>query len=84
MLKDISDDINAVVDWELAHEGKRWFDLIELDALEPGYWATALQQRDSILPTATLQRDLRTFKQRWPIPLSEINLDPALTQNAGY
>jgi len=80
----VRDAIFQERDWELAHEGKRWFDLIELDALEPGYWATALQQRDSILPTATLQRDLRTFKQRWPIPLSEINLDPALTQNAGY
>ncbi len=44
----------------------------------------ALQQRDSIPATATLQRDLRIFKQRWPIPLTQINLDPALNQNAGY
>jgi hypothetical protein len=44
----------------------------------------ALQQRDSIPATATLQRDLRTFKQRWPIPLTQINLDRALIQNTGY
>src|SRR5205807_1782982 len=53
----IRDAIFQERDWELAHEGKRWFDLLELDALEPGYWAMALQQRDSILATAPLQRD---------------------------
>ena len=80
----VRDAIYQERDWELAHEAKRWFDLVRLDKLEPGYWAMALQQRDSIPATATLQRDLRIFKQRWPIPLTQINLDPALNQNAGY
>jgi hypothetical protein len=71
-------------DWELAHEAKRWFDLVRLDALEPNSWATALRDRDPIDTAATLQRDLRTFKGRWPLPQTELNLDPALTQNPGY
>jgi hypothetical protein len=80
----VRDAIYQERDWELAHEAKRWFDLVRLDKLEPGSWAMALQQRDSIPATATLQRDLRTFKQRWPIPLTQINLDRALIQNTGY
>ena len=80
----IRDAIFQERDWELAHEGKRWFDLLELDALEPGYWVMALASRDSVPPTATLQRDLRTSRKVWPIPLMEINLDPALTQNPEY
>ena len=71
-------------DWELAHEGKRWLDLVRLDRLEPGAWAAALKDRDPVDPAATLQRDLRPFKQRWPIPLTEISLNSALTQNTGY
>jgi hypothetical protein len=80
----VRDAIYRERDWELAHEGKRWFDLVRLDELEQNAWATALANRDPIDPTATLQRDLRAFKKRWPLPLTELNLDPALAQNPGY
>jgi hypothetical protein len=80
----VRDAIYQERDWELAHEGKRWLDLVRLDRLEPGAWAAALKDRDPVDPAATLQRDLRPFKQRWPIPLTEISLNSALTQNTGY
>jgi hypothetical protein len=80
----VRDAIYMERNWELAHEGKRWFDLVRRDALEPGYWAASLQNRDPIDPNATLQRDLRSSKMRWPLPLTELDLNPSLRQNTGY
>lgn len=60
--------------WELAHEAKRWYDLIRRG--EPYF----MQQmgRD---PEAT---DLEPTDALWPIPQSEIDLNGALVQNPGY
>jgi hypothetical protein len=79
----VRDAIYQERDWELAHEGKRWFDLVRRNSVEPGYWATALQQHDpkpALWPApATVQ-----YKMRWPLPLTELSVNRALTQNAGY
>jgi hypothetical protein len=49
--------------WELAHEGKRWFDMVRRD------------------PTAT---DEQPTDMLWPIPQTQRDLNPQLTQNPGY
>ena len=67
--------------WELAHEGKRWWDLLRRDALEPGYWADQITTHD---PETKARGDLSPFRQRYPIPQNDIQLNPALTQNPGY
>jgi starch-binding outer membrane protein, SusD/RagB family len=67
--------------WELSFEGKRWFDLVRRDGIEPGYWASQLQAHD---PNATVRVALQDRKKRWPIPQSEINVMPTLVQNPGY
>lgn len=67
--------------WELAHEGKRWFDLVRRDALEPGYWRTSIENHD---PEVAQRGDLSPHRKRFPIPAREIELNPALTQNPGY
>ena len=79
----VRDAIYQERDWELAHEGKRWFDLVRRDGLEPGYWANALQQHDPKPPPWPSPFGLE-YKMRWPVPLTELNVDPSLTQNAGY
>lgn len=66
---------------ELAHEGKRWYDLVRRDSLEPGYWKSSLQKHD---PNAAARGDLSEHKKRWPIPKSEMERNSALTQNSGY
>jgi hypothetical protein len=70
--------------WELAHEGKRWFDLVRRDAMEPDSWVTSLRDHDPIDPKSSLQRDLRLHRKRWPLPQSELQLNRSLTQNLGY
>jgi starch-binding outer membrane protein, SusD/RagB family len=80
----LRDAIYQERDWELAHEAKRWFDLVRLDVAKPGVWATSLWSRDPIDPTATLQRDTSAYKQRWPLPQTELQVNPSLTQNPGY
>src|SRR5438128_3094527 len=67
--------------WELAFEGKRWFDLVRRDSEEPGYWANSLRAHD---PNVEKLHALATFKKRFPIPQTQINANPALTQNPGY
>ena len=67
--------------WELAHEGKRWWDLLRRDALEPGYWADQITTHD---PETKARGDLSAFRQRWPLPQNDLQLNPALTQNPGY
>ena len=60
--------------WELAHEGKRWFDLVRqgpqvfIAAIRLDPEATALDPNDML----------------WPVPQEEIDLNPNLTQNPGY
>jgi starch-binding outer membrane protein, SusD/RagB family len=68
--------------WELAHEGKRWFDMIRRDALEPGYFERTLKQHNSAEDVRRLE--FSNEKKRLPIPSNEIRLNPALTQNTGY
>jgi starch-binding outer membrane protein, SusD/RagB family len=68
---------------ELAHEGKRWIDMVRHDSQHPGYWTEALRhdpQSTSIVPNAPEQ----LFKKRLPVPQREIDLNPALEQNPGY
>ena len=67
--------------WELAHEGKRWWDLLRRDALEPGYWAAQLDAHD---PETRARGDLSPFRKRYPIPQNEIQLNPSMKQNEGY
>lgn len=68
--------------WELAHEGKRWFDMIRRDALEPGYFETALRTHNSAEDARRLE--FAPHKKLLPIPQNELNLNPALRQNPGY
>lgn len=67
--------------WEMAHEGKRWFDLVRRDGLEPGYFVTTLSTHD---PETAERGDVAEFRELLPIPQGEIELNPALTQNPGY
>jgi hypothetical protein len=65
--------------WEMAHEGKRWFDQVRRNSLEPGYWQQTMRDHDPD-PRA----DLSDFRMRFPIPAPEIAVNPSLTQNPGY
>jgi hypothetical protein len=68
---------------ELAHEGKRWVDMVRHDSQHPGFWTEALRhdpQSTSIVPNAPEQ----LFKKRLPVPQREIDLNAKLTQNDGY
>lgn len=68
--------------WELAHEGKRWFDLVRRDVLEPGYFENALLNHNTAEDTGRLE--FAEHKKLLPIPQTEIDLNPALDQNPGY
>ena len=75
--------IFAERDLELAHEAKRWFDLVRRNA-EPGQngsWATSLHDHDG---NSWVMQPIAEYKRRWPVPQSERDLSPALTQNPGY
>lgn len=61
--------------WELAHEGKRWFDLVRRGE---SYFMSQIAAHD---PAAT---DLEPTDMLWPIPQYEIDRVPLLTQNPGY
>ena len=68
--------------WELAFEGgQRWFDMIRRDSEEPGYWKSSLEAHD---PDSFARGPITDFKKRFPLPQSEINVMPTLTQNPGY
>lgn len=75
------DDIYNERGWELAHEGKRWFDQIRRDGLEPGYWSRTLREHD---PETDERGDVSDFRKRLPVPRGEIERNPALEQNEGY
>lgn len=66
---------------ELAFEGKRWFDMIRRNGLEPGYWGTSLEDHD---PYATGRHPIQEYRMLFPIPASEIASLPGITQNPGY
>jgi hypothetical protein len=67
--------------WEFAFEGKRWFDLVRRDTQEPGFWQTSLQAHD---PNASRSGPIAAHKKRFPIPQTQIDANPSLTQNPGY
>jgi starch-binding outer membrane protein, SusD/RagB family len=68
--------------WELGFEGgQRWFDLVRRDSLDPGFWKNSLQNND---PNSFARGAITEFKKRFPIPDSEINVMPTLTQNPGF
>lgn len=75
------DDIYAERGWELAHEGKRWFDQVRRDGLEPGYWAESLTDHD---PETAERGDVSAFRKLLPVPRGEIERNSALEQNPGY
>ena len=77
----LRDTIFIERDLEFAHEAKRWFDLVRRDSEDQSYWANSLHDHD---PNSWVMQPIQTYKMRWPIPQSEVDLDPALTQNAGY
>jgi hypothetical protein len=60
--------------WELAYEGKRWFDLVR-----QGF--AAFQAAEQTDPTAT---NIQSTRMLWPIPQAQIDLNPKLIQNQGY
>ena len=67
--------------WEMAGEGKRWFDQVRRNSLEPGYWKSTLAKNDAETGT---RGDLSEFRMRFPIPQPERLLNANLTQNPGY
>jgi starch-binding outer membrane protein, SusD/RagB family len=60
--------------WELAYEGKRWFDLVR-----QGF--PVFQAALTTDPTAT---NIQATRMLWPIPQAQIDLNKSLTQNPGY
>jgi starch-binding outer membrane protein, SusD/RagB family len=62
--------------WELAFEGKRWFDLVR-----QGF--PAFQAAESTDPTV-IAANIQPTRMVWPIPQAQIDLNPNLTQNPGY
>jgi starch-binding outer membrane protein, SusD/RagB family len=60
--------------WELAHEGKRWFDMLRRGQ---EYWVSQLQQNAP-------QADRSPHKMLLPIPQVEMDANRALVQNPGY
>ena len=62
--------------WELAYEGKRWFDLVR-----QGF--PAFQAAESTDPTV-IAANIQPTRMVWPIPQAQIDLNPNLTQNPGY
>ncbi len=66
--------------WELAFEQKRWFDLVRRDGIEPGYFVAQLQAHD---PHAAQRGRLARERKLFPVPQTEIDAMPSLTQNPG-
>jgi hypothetical protein len=62
--------------WELAFEGKRWFDLVR-----QGF--TVFQTAEATDPTV-IPANIQPTRMVWPIPQAQIDLNPNLTQNPGY
>ncbi|HET7458409.1 MAG TPA: RagB/SusD family nutrient uptake outer membrane protein [Gemmatimonadaceae bacterium] len=65
--------------WELSYElGKRWFDLVQRG---PQYFTAQLLAND---PLSNFRNNVNEVHMRLPIPLEEIQKNPAITQNPGY
>jgi hypothetical protein len=62
--------------WELAYEGKRWFDLVR-----QGF--PVFQAAEATDPTV-IPTNIQPTRMVWPIPQAQIDLNPQLTQNPGY
>ena len=62
--------------WELAYEGKRWFDLVRQGF--PAFQAAELTD-PTVIPT-----NVQPARMVWPVPQAQIDLNPSLTQNPGY
>ena len=62
--------------WELAYEGKRWFDLVR-----QGF--NVFQAAENADPTV-IPANIQPSRMVWPIPQAQIDLNPNLTQNPGY
>jgi hypothetical protein len=62
--------------WELAYEGKRWFDLVR-----QGF--SAFQTAEATDPTV-IAANIQPSRMVWPVPQAQIDLNPNLTQNPGY
>jgi len=69
---------------ELAFENKRWTDLLRTGQVIPGMTAfsTTLKQNNPNVPANAY--NLATFRLLFPIPETEIQLNPKITQNPGY
>jgi hypothetical protein len=62
--------------WELAFEGKRWFDLVR-----QGF--AAFSAAESTDPTV-IPGNIQATRMLWPVPQAQIDLNKQLTQNPGY
>ena len=62
--------------FELAFEGKRWFDLVR-----QGF--PAFQAAESTDPTV-IPANIQPTRMVWPVPQAQIDLNAQLTQNPGY
>ncbi|MFK8057900.1 MAG: RagB/SusD family nutrient uptake outer membrane protein [Saprospiraceae bacterium] len=69
---------------ELSNEGHRFYDLVrwgEVDGFMPGY----LDYEQTFLPLQFGGANYNAAQdQYWPIPQSQLDLQPVLTQNPGY
>lgn len=63
---------------ELAFEGKRWFDLVRTGKAV----STMNAQKDGT--GSNLNYNVQDFRLVYPIPQTQLDLNPLLTQNAGY
>jgi starch-binding outer membrane protein, SusD/RagB family len=61
---------------ELSYEGHRWFDLVRTNRLKP--------VMDAHYTAQNLSFRVEPYEYIMPIPQNEIDLNPALQQNAGY
>jgi hypothetical protein len=62
--------------FELAFEGKRWFDLVR-----QGF--ATFQAAETTDPTV-ITANVQPTRMLWPIPQVQIDLNSQLTQNPGY
>lgn len=63
---------------ELFMEGQRWFDLIRTGLWQKTMSTTHDENGNIMFP------NLQDFRQLWPIPQSELDMNTNLTQNNGY
>jgi hypothetical protein len=70
--------------WELAHEAKRWWDLVRRDSQEPGFWFNSISQHDPSAMKGRPDLEQRTYLKRFPVPSREMDQMPELVQNPGY